>query len=322
MKTSNFRKAIIPSFALLIGGSFAATMTSTLAWFQYATKAQLAYVGSLTHCSKLLKISVDNGTTWGNEYSPTQMANKIAGNHLLPITTGALAKNEALPDSFYAQPDLSLGDYSHWQPADATNYARFTIKVKVSDVDGASTETRLENDVYITKLLIEDDSTNGTGSDLSDAVRVHLAVTDATNTTRYFLFAKSVTETAVGGKLDLNGDGEYDKELDSWGTVDCIYGENGGKQYSYLSTDPSVVVEDPDNPVSASPVSIGKTGANNMTIVVTTWIEGWSLLDHGLGGNANGDIDSPIWDPAQYINKKFNVGLRLGVKSHNSDHQN
>ena len=94
MKIQTLRKIIIPSFALLIGASVAATVSSTLAWFQYATRAQLAYVGAMSHCSKLLKISVDNGAHWGNEYSPTAMADHIQGNHLVPITTGPLAKNK------------------------------------------------------------------------------------------------------------------------------------------------------------------------------------------------------------------------------------
>ena len=59
-----------------------------------------------------------------------------------------------------------------------------------------------------------------------------------------------------------------------------------------------------------------------MTIVVTTWIEGWSTLGQGLEDNASGESDTPVWDPAAYVGKKFNVGIRLGVKSHSSDHQN
>lgn len=323
MKTLNLKKVLIPSFALLIGTSLVGTVSSTLAWFQYATRAQLAYVGSLNHCSKLLKISVDGGSTWGNEFSQAQMANKITGNELIPITTGVQAKDEALPAKFYRQPDYGVGGYANWSEAQASNYAQFTIKVRVNDVDGNQTPARLVNDVYITKFLIEDDSTNGNGSDLSDAVRVHLAVTDATATTRYFLFAKNVESTAVGGKLDLNNDGEFDKDLDSWGTTDCIYGTANGEQTSYKIDNANLVVADPDNPAAnTTPTSIGKTGASDMTIVVTTWIEGWAKLDHGLTGNKTGDSDTPIWDPLSYINKKFNVGIRLGVKSHDSDHQN
>lgn len=311
MKKLNLKKVLIPSFALLIGGSLAATLSSTLAWFQYATRAQVAYVGAMTHSTKLLKISIDNGGHWGNDYYQTDTASQIQGNHLVPITTGEQAKDAALSD-FYAQPDFGRGgDYSHWTAADSNNYAQLTILAKVTDVDGANTPTALENDVYITELLIQDDSTNGTTEDLSDAVRIHIAVTDANGAKKNFLFAKSVTSTTVGGKLDLNNDGEYDKDLDSWGTQDCYYGENAS-QTSYLYNDTTIISADPDNP---SGVSIGKTGAEVMTIVVTTWIEGWSKLDQGLNGNANGVSDTTIWDPEAYVGKKFNVGIRLGVKS-------
>ena len=316
MKTPILKKLIIPSFVLLIGGSLAGTVSSTVAWFQYATRAQVAYVGALSHCSKLLKISVDDGAHWGNDYYQNDMASHIQGNKLNPITTGVQLKNAAL-DKFYKQPEFGIGGtYDHWLEANSSNYARFEILVKSVDVDGADAETRLVNDVYINKMIIEDDSSNGTGSDLSDSIRVHLAVTSSAGTSN-FLFAKSVTETVVGGKLDLNDDGKLDKSLDSWGVDDCIYGVEGGKQTSYKIDDTSVISEDLDNP---SGVSIGKTGATDMRIVVTTWIEGWSKLDHGLTGNASGATDTPIWDPTSYIGKQFNVGIRLGVKSHDSDH--
>ena len=338
MKTSSLRKVIIPSFALLIGGSLAASLTSTLAWFQYATSARVAYVGALSHCSKLLKISVDNGNTWGNDYYPNDMASHIQGNHLLPITTGPQAKDKSLvyhnvDDGnggtknivrFYNQPQYGFGgDYSQWRFSSEENYAQFTILVRVNDVDGQSTTTPLVNDVYLNKLIIEDDAANGTGSDLSDAIRVHLAVSDATNQTKYFLFSKSVDYTVVSGKLDLNNDGDYDKDFVLWDGSDCVYGTPGSVQYSYKTNNTDVIVEDPDNPAEGSnPVSLGKTGSGTMKIVVTTWVEGWSKLDHGYTDNKDGETDTSVWDPAYYVDKVFNVGIRLGVKSHDSDHQN
>ena len=180
MKTHNLKKVIIPSFALLIGASLTATISSTLAWFQYATRAQVAYVGAMTHCSKLLKISVDNGAHWGNTYYQNEMNNYIQGNHLLPITTGPQAKNAGLTYyvkdlgnnqskncvQFYSQPNFGFGgDYSHWFTASEDNYAQFTILVKVNDMDGVTNPT-LVNDVYITKMIIQDDSSNAAGSDL------------------------------------------------------------------------------------------------------------------------------------------------------------
>ena len=337
MKTISLKKFVIPGLTLLIGGALAASISSTVAWFQYATSARVAYVGALSHCSKLLKISVDNGDHWGNDFYQNDMAGHIQGNHLLPITTGPQAKDEGLvyhsvDDGnggtknivrFYSQPEYGFGgNYSRWHFASEQNYAQFTILVKVNDVDGNNTPTPLVNDVFLSKIIIEDDSANGTGSDLSDAVRVHLAVSDATNQTKYLLFSKSVDYTVVSGKLDLNNDKDYDKDLVLWDGSECVYGTPGSVQYSYKVNDTDAVVEDPDNPVSANPISLGKTGSGFMRIVVTTWVEGWSKLDHGYSDNKDGETNTSVWDPAHYVNKKFNVGIRLGVKSHDSDHQN
>ena len=337
MKTHNLKKVIIPSFALLIGASLTATISSTLAWFQYATRAQVAYVDALTHCSKLLKISVDNGAHWGNDFSHSDMASHIEGNHLLPITTGPQDKDASLVYysknlgnnqykscvRFYSQPNFGYGgSYTNWYFANYDAYAQFTILVKVNDQDG-NTNPPLVNDVYITKIIIQDDSSNAAGSDLSDAVRVHLAVSDANDAKKNLLFAKSAEPTEVGGKLDLNNDGALDKDLVAWDGTDCVYGVQGEYQYAYAIDDVNAVVEDPDNPVSGStPISLGKTGSSYMKIVVTTWIEGWAKLDHGYEDNATGSTNTAVWDPEQYVNKKFNVGIRLGVKSHESDHQN
>ena len=191
MKTPILKKIIIPSFVLLIGGSLAGTVSSTVAWFQYATRAQVAYVGGLSHCSSLLQISVDDGAHWGNDYYQNDMASHIQGNKLNPITTGVQLKNAAL-DKFYKQPEFGIGGtYDHWLEADSSNYARFEILVKSVDVDGVNTETRLENDVYINKMIIEDDASNGIGSDLSDSIRVHLAVTGSTGTSNFLFELKN-----------------------------------------------------------------------------------------------------------------------------------
>ena len=433
MKTRSLKKIIIPSFALLIGGSLAASLTSTVAWFQYATRAKVAYVGALSHCSKLLKISVDGGYHWGNDYYQEDMVNHISGNHLLPITTGPQAKNGDLTYyqvqsnnqtnnyvKFYSQPDMGRGgDYTSWSAANHNSYAQFEILVRVNDVDGNTPGALLENDVYLSSLVIDDDLTNGVNSDLSDSVRVHLAVTDATDATRCFLFARgrgndltADITTSTSGCLDLNSDGALDRDFDNFGTyavgdvvtdaagkyyqcildvgtpsktIDttgehphwalitkpnafsveqayelndmvfyskklykcnvqagiaagewnannwtevrclpfyCIYGTEGSEQVAYSNTNPDLIIPDPNNPTTNNPTSIGKTGNSIMKIVVTTWIEGWTKLDKGVSGNANGSSDTEVWDPAQYINKKFNVGIRLEVKSHDSDHQN
>ena len=110
-------------------------LTSLIGRFQYATRAQVAYVGALTHSTKLLKISIDNGGHWGNDYYQDDMASHISGNHLVPITTGEQAKDAALTN-FYAQPEFGVGgDYTNWLPASANDYAQISDLTSANVID-------------------------------------------------------------------------------------------------------------------------------------------------------------------------------------------
>lgn len=306
------RKLVITSLALLTGAAVAGSVTSTVAWFQYAVRAQVAYTGTTSHCSKMLRISADNGSTWGNDLN----LNDLNTNKFSPITTGAQLKNAALPDHFYGQPNYRQGAYSNWFTASTDSYAQFTILVKVNDVDGAATPTQLVNDVYLTDVTIQDATTGG-APDLSDALRVHIATSDS----KYFLFAKSDTSTAVGGKLDINNDNKYDTAGYEWDSTPIIYGEENAVQTSYLANDSNIIAAEDQYGAISGGTSIGSTSQSGyLQVVVTIWLEGWALLNVGIDHNATADTinktNTSIWDSTTYINKKFNVGLTFGVGLH------
>ena len=306
------RKLVISSLAILTGAAVAGSVTSTVAWFQYAVRAQIAYTGTTSHCTKMLKISADSGATWGNDIN----LSSLSTNPFSPITTGAQAKDAALPTTFYAQPNYRQGAYSNWLTASTDSYTQFTILIKVNDVDGASTPTQLANAVYLTDVTIQDASNDG-APDLSDALRVHVATSDS----KYFLFAKSVTSTAVGGYLDINCDNKYDTSGYEWDTTPIIYGAEGAIQTSYLSTDNTIIATENQYGAISGGTSIGSTKTSGyLSVTVTIWLEGWALLDYGADYSIAGDrinkTNTQIWDSKTYINKKFNVGLTFGVALH------
>ena len=306
------RKIVISSLALLTGVAVAGSVTSTVAWFQYATRAQIAYTGTTSHCSKLLKISADNGSTWGNDIN----LNSLHTGKFAPITTGAQAKDAALPSSFYAQPNYRQGSYDHWYTASTDLYAQFTILIKVTDVDGATIPNQLANDVYLTDVTIQDATTNG-APDLSDAMRVHVSSSDGVN----LLFAKSTTSTDVGGYLDINNDNKYDTTGYEWDSSLVVYGEAGAKQTSYLTSDSSIIAAEDTYGAISGGTSIGSTKTSgNLEVTVTIWLEGWALLTRGIDYNSSSatinKTNTSIWDSATYVDKKFNVGLTFGVALH------
>lgn len=311
MKMNN-KKIIVSTLALAMGAALAGSVSGTVAWFQYSTRAQAAYIGTSAHCSELLQVSIDGGTTWKTELSSSDIDTAItaANKKIVPITTGEQAKDAAL-GTFYANPiyQISAGDYSAttWKAAEAINYVQFTLKFKVTDVKENLT-TKLAKDVFLTNLTIQDATS---GLDLSDAVRVHFA------STNNMLFAKTATSTDVSGQLDLNSDGAYDlSEGYEWDTRTAItYGTDGAVQTSYAANDTTVVATD-TNGVLTNGKKLGSTAADtDLSVTVTIWLEGWQKLATGVTGNKE-TADSAIWDSTTYVNKVFRVGMRFAVPLH------
>lgn len=269
MKKPN--KIILSSLIALVGFTVATSVTSTLAWFQYATRATVAYTGTSAHCSKLLNISVDGGTSWGTDIRSSSLPTaKFA-----PITTGEQDKDSALPTQtvvteyeddgvtpkttvtksrFYASPDYRQGLYSNWLIAEDDNYLQFEVLIKLADVNenyGTSSQTYLANDVYLTDLTIQ----NAGSNDLAESVRVHFASTYYDNNGdeqhKNFLFAKSATSTDVGGFLDINTDGIQDTASGyDWGEL-CLYGGADGTPVisNVLDDHDNVIGKKLDNPL-------------------------------------------------------------------------
>lgn len=349
------RKAIISSLALLAGASLIGSVTGTIAWYQYSISAQVAMEGTTAHCSKLLQISIDDGdndlsnNVWGNDFGTGDLPNLPFS----PITTGEMNKDDPLsvktiydddhvtPKSsglFYASPSLLQGEYDNWLMAGEDSYAQFALLVKVKDVN--KEESNLVNDVYLTDLTIQDASNSNV--DLSNAIRVHFSAQSPDSSSKNFLFAKDVEETEVGGFLDMDGDKEYDAYGYEWEEGrPCLYG--GGTvtpitetdpvtgdevitgydvdplmQYSYKSSDSSILASETSEGDIIGGTPLGKTGANAdeyLKITVTIWLEGWSPLLQGVSETTN----NSVWDNKSYLEKSFNVGMTFGVKLHTSD---
>ena len=306
-------KIIISSLIALTGITLASSVTGTLAWFVNVTRVTAAYTGTTAHCSKMLQVSSNNGTSWGTDLV-------LPDGTFQPITSGNQAKNAALAH-LYAAPEYRQGIYENWLPAAEGSYAQFELSLKLIDVDenyGTANQTYLNNDVYLTNLTIQD----ANNLDLAKTVRVHFDALSPNGTHKYFLFSKNATETMVSGQLDLNNDGEIDKLGYAFNNTVCTYGGLDLKQYSYTATDSSVVATDTKG-VLTNGTSFGNTSATGgecLKIKVTIWVEGWALLDAGMTGN-NKTTNSAVWS-TNYISKSFNVGMTFGVQPHSSsDHE-
>ena len=246
------KSIIIPAFALLIGASLAGSITGTVAWYQYSTRVNTAYVGVSGGTSGNLQIRLAGGewsTRLTKEAIQTYVDGSEYGAKVLPITSGDMDKDEALKD-FYLNPIYGQeGGYVNWQKADKANYVVLPLQLRYVERDGtkdAGVDAKnIAKEVFLSDLLIQEDKANTTNvkEDLSDAIRFHIDAfkeedrnVPANHINR--LISKNGGTTVTNGKLDLDGDSvpDYKYNSDQYGfgsdeTTPLIYGE--GSQVSF-----------------------------------------------------------------------------------------
>ena len=328
MKINN-KKIIVSTLALAMGAALAGSVSGTVAWFQYSTRAQAAYIGSSAHCSENLEIQatkvgvdpVSNG--WKTDLNSTAIQAAVTGGtDLQPITSGAMTATSALPANFYKNPIYQFTDKTTWGTALPANYVQFDLYFHVKDVDGEDSASYLAKNLYLVDLTINAKQDDESVLDLSKAVRVHFASNEGTPTNKLFARDGSAATVAtnVYGNLDLNNNGALDKgpgyEWDSRGEA-LVYGDSGEQQVANNAGGTSVLASDA-NPYSivANQGLLGKTttAEDGFKITVTIWLEGWANLSTKPDGNAT--TGSAVWDPATYIGAKFQVGMRFACEAH------
>ena len=368
------RSIIIPAFALLIGASLAGSVTGTIAWYQYSTRVQTAYVGTSGGTSGNLQMrikdyNVPNPTNdgWVTRLTSTQVQAYLTsvsmGNQIEPITAGNVDKDAAL-GNFYGNPNASYArsDYATtWKLAGQANYIQIPLQLRYIERDGdkeggAKDDKNIEKAVYLTDLFIEEDATANTTNeklDLSEAIRFHIdsfaeadRATPANHKNR--LLSKNGGTTVTNGKMDLDGDtlidqtpvggGKYDFGS---GLEDIVYGTGVQTSYRGLdhedqagqayydaqgnelsdanvyslipqtdNTDKDLNILDSSKENGLGDKTIGSTVEDEdefLNVVITIWVEGWQTFVNSETKHVS------VWNSADYIGSKFNVGFEFGV---------
>lgn len=349
MKMNKFSKFIVPALALGMGVALVGSVSSTLAWYQYSTKAQAAYIGTSVGNSENLEIKVKDGQNfkWTTNAISTDVDNLITagfGTNIIPVTPAVaaaspnLANDVALPaDGFYSGIETGVagyGDPAHM--ASDANVVQFKLNIRYKK--SSSTDSYVAKKLNLVDLTIVDEAgpvdtnTNKpTTKDLYKAVRVHFSA-GATNK----LFARDDTAkvepnenndaranvvTNTNGQLDTDNSGSVDKALvyeweDEGEAITYGFGQQTAINAAYGDLKEQIGVLPSSD---SSDANYNADAENGLELTVTIWIEGWQKLSGIPAGNADDDTTSTtdtsaMWDPAVYSNKKFKVGMRFAAE--------
>ena len=265
----NLSKVVIPTLTITLAAALAGSISGTVAWYQYSTRANVGYIGQSVGASGNLHLRIKDalqGKSYGgwkseltHEMISEYLKDSQQGQEVQPMTFGAIDKDGALPAQGYLNPRYGDGSgYTGWRQASENNYVTIPLQVRYGVRDGhyvpaaeadADTEYVAE-DVYLSDLLIQADYRNTDNGndrkDISDAVRVHIHSNDGTTEINRLISKKGGT-TVTHGRLDINGDGEFDSRWvdDNTGygfdqgahSEEVHYGVNGSKQVSYSASE-------------------------------------------------------------------------------------
>ena len=93
------KKVIAPAFMLLAGASLVGSVTGTIAWYQYSTRANVSYIGSSAGTIGNLQVRLAGGE-WGTQVRTDDVLDYLAaqniGQKVEPVTPGNLEKDGSL----------------------------------------------------------------------------------------------------------------------------------------------------------------------------------------------------------------------------------
>ena len=127
----NKNKIIVSALALAIGTSLAGSIGSTIAWYQYSTRANVSFIGESSGFSGNLQMRFANNNdannTWRTRITWEEMAAELArteyATKVVPMTYGALGRDADLTGKKgYVQPVYGKKDMADWFEAEKKHY--------------------------------------------------------------------------------------------------------------------------------------------------------------------------------------------------------
>ena len=347
------KRIVVSAMAMLIGAGVAGSITSTIAWYQYSVRTQAAYMGinfgeSANLLMRIKKDGQADNEGWAEKFTYQQINDYLAtttyGSKMMPITSGAMDKDDALPAKFYGNPLAGHPEESAWKKVESKNYVVLPLQLSYKELSG-STPSFKAKEIYLTDLHIKQRASDTAHSDISDAIRVHFSTKqDDSIEVKNFLASKKGGTTVTHGYLDLDAELGNDYEFDDgygyddsktyidYGSGEQVafsaeqdqrsgsyYDEEGGNPNGEMVVYPLVVGSDDTNSAKLTKKEydtgkskcLGSTtdvGDKFLNINVTIWVEGWQKLEQPGSSKYYS-----VWDAGAFVASEFEVGFRFAV---------
>ena len=271
MKINN-KKIIVSTLALAMGAAMAGSISGSVAWYQYSTRATAQMSGTSAGTSRSLKIATsDLAKNSGDWKYNVEQGSKDSLRPSAPVIDA-----NGVVTGFKEHPVYQY--FNTWNNADNGDYFSYSLFFQSLDKDG----NREALPIYLTAYNLNTSADNT----IKEALRVQLVTYnyDGSEWQRGNIFNLSNTTqtTVVSDYLDLNNNGVVDTNgfaADDSQGVGTKYSASGATdQYTTVTFD-SILANDDDPYAFSGGTSLASTSITaNVRIDVKVWLEGWQKL--------------------------------------------
>lgn len=319
------KRIIVSALAVTMGAGLVGSISGTVAWYQYSTRATIQMMGTSIGVDRNLEVAV---TAADVDTAPTEDSaykSQIGTNDILTALTRTKFEFEPLTTNAAYTKDVALGSIkfksnpiqyktatNDWIDAKAKAYVSYNLWVRATEKNADGDINLVAKSLGLIDAKIANQSVSPK-EDISDAVRLSLETADDS------AIIANVGSTNLYGPLDLddvpgNDKAHYYSEIESAGE-DLVYGISGAVGISYNLNEAAdktalycVEAQGTGDNVGEYVVKGGiNLGATTTTaaakIKVTIWLEGWQKF---------GDPAAAVWDVTKYAGAKFFVGFEIG----------
>ena len=322
MKINN-KKIIVSTLALAMGAALAGSISGSVAWYQYSTRAAAQIAGVSAGTSRNLQIAekpASGQPAWTNKVS-------FAAKNFRPVSAVANAAGDAV-DHFVEHPVYQYEELPELDEADneqtangitTVGYAEYELVFRVVDTYGKDNGdvAYAAKNVYLSYFEIE--YTDEESKDIAPAIRIAI---DGNND---FLVSKDGGVTTTHGQLDIGGaegdDTDYwdcqdDAALVTSGDAEYVpYSNDGTDTSAYTTVECADVKADVDDAYDIESVAANAdldlatttTAGSSNTLKIQVWLEGWQPL--GAAG-----AEKTIWSK-DYIEQHFSINMQFACEA-------
>ena len=285
MKTQNKKKIVVSALAIAMGAALAGSISGSVAWYQYSTKAAAIVAGTTIGTMGRLQVST-NASTGFDQYLD------LGTGNFKPISA---SRTSAGVMSYYDHPVYQVEKLPELTTG---GYIDYTVYFQYEESTDGSTWTAESRNIYLSHFAIVD---AGSAEDVTDAVRVEF------RGSHNFLLSSAASgaglTTATSGNLDLNDNDELDTmewDCQDAGSSKITYINGTSESYTADAHDDVLVEVDDTNIYTLDEGNSDKIlVATGSALTIRIWLEGWALL--------NGSAD---WS-ADYLAQSFAVQMQF-----------